>query len=368
MGIPSICRQFRRCSASWDEKAECGDATSSWLGEGLSEHMPLISIVVPMFNEAGNVEPMCQALRQMADATAGYEWEFVFVDDGSVDGTFNLLCDEHTRDSRIKIVQLSRNYGGAIADSAGLQFAAGDAAVVIAGDLQDHPREIPRLLEAWREGVDVVWAVRATRDDPPMDRFLSGLFAKLIRLVALPNFPKSGGGGFVLLSRVVISALDAFPERNRGVAALVLYSGFRQTQITYHRQRREIGKSKWSFRRKVRAAIDIIVSFSMLPLRIGSFAGMVCAALAFVFIIIMVINRLLYGAEVPGLTQLSVLVLFLGGLQLLMLGVLGEYLWRTLDDTRRRPLFLVQQIRGEFRPYTLPLPPVQSRDPPADRS
>ncbi len=322
--------------------------------------MTLISAVVPMFNEAGNVGPMCEALRQMVDTTTGYEWEFVFVDDGSVDTTYQLLCEEQARDRRIKIVQLSRNYGGAIADSAGLQFAAGDAAVIIAGDLQDHPREIPRLLEAWRGGgVDVVWAVRATRDDPPLDRFFSRLFARLIRLVALPNFPKTGSGGFVLLSRSVISALNAFPERNRGVSALVLYSGFRQTQITYHRQRREIGQSKWSFRRKVRMAVDIIVSFSMLPLRIGSITGVICAALAFILIAVQVVNRLLYGTEVPGLTQLSVLVLFLGGLQLLMLGVLGEYLWRTLDDTRRRPLFLVQQLRGEFPGYTPPLPPVQ---------
>jgi glycosyltransferase involved in cell wall biosynthesis len=329
--------------------------------------MKLISVVVPMLNEAGNVGPMCDALRQMADATSGYDWEFVFVDDGSVDDTFKLLCDEAACDDRVKIVQLSRNYGGAIADSAGLQFAGGDAVIVIAGDLQDHPREIPRLLETWGDGVfDVVWAVRATRDDPPMDRLLSSLFAKLIRLVALPNFPKSGSGGFVLLSRVVISALNAFPERNRGVAALVLYSGFRQTQVTYHRQKREIGTSKWSLRRKVRAAIDIIVSFSMLPLRIGSLAGMICAVLAFLFMVIMVINRLIFGTEVPGLTQLSVLVLFLGGLQLLMLGVLGEYLWRTLDDTRQRPLFLVQQLRGEFRPYTPPLPPMQSREHRAD--
>jgi len=312
-----------------------------------------------MFNEAGNVGPMCDALRRMADATAGYEWEFVFVDDGSADATYKLLCDEHERDRRIKIVQLSRNYGGAIADSAGLQFAAGDAAVVIAGDLQDHPREIPRLLEAWRTSeVEVVWAVRAARDDPPMDRFFSRLFAKLIRLIALPNFPKTGSGGFVLLSRVVISALNAFPERNRGVGALVLYSGFRQTQITYDRQRREVGQSKWSFRRKVRAAVDIIVSFSTLPLRIGSIAGVICSTLAFILIVIQVINRLIYGTEVPGLTQLSVLVLFLGGLQLLMLGVLGEYLWRTLDDTRRRPLFLVQKLHGEFLPYAPPLPPV----------
>jgi polyisoprenyl-phosphate glycosyltransferase len=193
-----------------------------------------------------------------------------------------------------------------------------------------------------------------------MDRLFSRLFAKLIRLVALPNFPESGNGGFVLLSRVVISALNAFPERNRGVGPLVLYSGFRQTRITYHRQKREIGRSKWSLRRKVRAAVDIIVSFSMLPLRIGSMAGLTCAIGAFIFMIVMIVNRLLYGTEVRGLVLLSVLVLFLGGLHLLMLGMLGEYLWRTLDDARRRPLFFVQRLHGKFRPYTPPLPPAHT--------
>jgi polyisoprenyl-phosphate glycosyltransferase len=319
--------------------------------------MPQISVIVPVFNEEGNVAPMCEALRELASTTSEYGWEFVFIDDGCVDNTFRLLCEQNEGDPRIKVVQLSRNYGSAIAASAGLQLASGDAAVVIAGDLQDHPREIPRLLEIWRQGFDVVWAVRATRDDPPMARFFSRLFARIIRRVALPSFPESGSGSFCLLSRVVISAFNAFPEHHRAFGTLVLHFGFRQAQISYHRLRREIGESKWSFRQKVKAAIDIVVSFSVLPLRIGSIAGIACAALAFLLIIIQSVNRVVYGAEVPGLTQLSVLVLLLGGLQLLMLGVLGEYLWRTLDDTRRRPLFLIQQLRGSFPSYTPPLPP-----------
>ncbi|HXZ03112.1 MAG TPA: glycosyltransferase family 2 protein [Stellaceae bacterium] len=323
-----------------------------------SDNSPLISVIVPVYNESGNVRPMCDALRQMADGTVGFAWEFLFVDDGSSDDTFALLCEANTVDPRVKIIQLSRNYGGAIADSAGLQFADGDAAVVIAGDLQDHPREIPRLLERWREGFHVVWAVRAARDDPAADRFFSRVFAATIRRIALPNFPASGSGGFCLLDRIVVDALNAFPERNRSITTLALFTGFRQTQIAYQRQRREVGRSKWSFQRKLRAAVDIIVSFSMLPIRIGSLVGIIIAALTFLFMAVQIINRILYGTLVPGLTQLSVLVLLLGGLQLMMLGVLGEYLWRTLDDARRRPLFLVQQLRGEFSAYRPPLPPL----------
>jgi dolichol-phosphate mannosyltransferase len=317
----------------------------------------LISVVIPVFNEGGNVGPMCEALAQMAESLAACDWEFLFVDDGSGDDTFARLCALQQRDPRIKIVQLSRNYGGAVADSAGLQFASGDAAVVIAGDLQDHPREIPRLVERWRAGFDIVWAVRETRDDPPLDRFLSRAFAALIRRMALPTFPASGTGGFCLLDRIAIDALNAFPERNRSIGTLALFTGFRQTQVQYQRGKREVGVSKWSLRRRLRMAMDIIVSFSMLPIRIGSLAGIVIAALTFVFIVVQVANRLLYGTPVPGLTQLSVIVLFLGGLQLTMLGVLGEYLWRALDDVRRRPLFLVQQLRGEFPSYAPPLPP-----------
>lgn len=322
----------------------------------------LISIVIPVFNEQANINPMCSALSDMAQTVADCDFEFLFVDDGSNDNTFILLCDVHAHDKRFKIIQLSRNYAGAIADSAGLQFAGGDAAVIIPGDLQDHPREIPRLIAKWREGFDAVWAVRAARDDTLLEQLLSRAFAITIRRIALRNYPASGTGGFCLLDRVVIDALNAFPERNRSVTSLALFAGFRQTQLPYHRAKRQAGRSKWSFRRKIKAAVDITVSFSMLPLRMASLAGISIALLTFLFAVVMVIRRVLYGAPVPGLTQLTVIVLFLGGVQLMMVGILGEYLWRTLDDSRRRPLFLVQRVRGDFTQYAPPLPPLMSWD------
>jgi len=318
---------------------------------------PMISVVVPVYNESDNVRPMCDALREMADPLADLEWEFLFVDDGSTDDTFARLAESSEVDPRIKIVQLSRNFGGAIADSAGLRFASGDAAVVIAGDLQDHPREIPRFIAKWREGYHAVWGVRASRDDPALDRLFSLMFAGIIRRIALPNYPPSGTGGFCLLDRLVIDALNGYDERDRSVVGLVMFSGFRQTQILYDREKRHTGHSKWSIERKLRAMVDIVVQFSMVPIRLVSLAGIAVAICAFLFMLLQIYERLAHGTRLPGTTLLSVLIAFFGGAQLAMLGVLGEYLWRTLEGSRRRPLFLVQQLQGRFPRYQPPLPP-----------
>jgi polyisoprenyl-phosphate glycosyltransferase len=317
----------------------------------------MISVVIPVYNESNNIGPMCAALREMAAPLSELEWEFLFVDDGSADNTFALLLAQSESDSRIKVVQLSRNFGGATSDSAGLQFASGDAAVVMAGDLQDHPREIPRFLEKWRQGFHVVWGVRASREDPAMDRLLSRCFAAIIRRIALPNYPPSGTGGFCLIDRLVINALNAYDERDRSVSGLVMFSGFRQTEVFYERQKRHTGISKWSVNRKFAMMINIIVQFSMFPIRLGSFAGIVIAAFAFLFMLAQIYNRLRFGTQVPGFILISVLLAFLGGVQLAMLGVLGEYLWRTLEGARRRPLFFVQRLHGRFQGYQPPLPP-----------
>jgi polyisoprenyl-phosphate glycosyltransferase len=317
----------------------------------------MISVVIPVYNESDNIEPMCTALREMAAPLSQFEWEFLFVDDGSTDQTFARLLTQSESDARVKIVQLSRNFGGAIADSAGLQFASGDAAVVMAGDLQDHPREVPRFLEKWREGFHVVWGVRASREDPTVDRLLSRLFASIIRRIALPNYPRSGTGGFCLIDRVVIDALNAYEERDRSISGLVMFSGFRQTRVMYDRYKRHSGVSKWSFSRKLGMMIHIIVQFSMFPIRAVSLTGIVTAGLAFLFLLLQILRRLIYGTEVPGFTLLSVLIVFFGGAQLAMLGVLGEYLWRTLESARRRPLFLVQRLQGCFLNFEPPLPP-----------
>ena len=317
-----------------------------------------ISIVISIFNEAKNLGPLYEALREATDPLSDLDWDFLFVDDGSKDDGFGILCRLAAQDSRVRIVQLARNFGGHVADSTGLQFARGDAAIVMAGDLQDPPREIPRFLEQWRAGGQVVWGVRATRDDPPLDRLFSRIFAEVVRRLALPNYPPTGTGGFCLIDRLVIDAFNAFPERNRSVTGILLFVGFAQTTITFDRQRRKSGVSKWSFVRRLTAAADVIISFSTVPIRIGSFTGLAIAVMAFFYMIVQIFDRLVFGTAVQGWTQLIVVILMLGGLQLAMLGVIGEYIWRTLDDVRRRPLSLIKRVVGDFYGYQPPLSPL----------
>ena len=308
----------------------------------------LCSVVISVYNESDNIQALHDALCSVADADSTLDWEFVFVEDGSTDNTFSHLAELSRIDPRVKVVRLSRNYGGHIADTAGLRFASGDFAVIMAGDLQDHPRDIPPFVAKWREGFHVVWGVRTTRQDRWIDRFFSSAFSALIRGIALPNYPKNGTGGFCLLDRKVIDSLNEFPERNRMVFGLILMSGFRQAQIEYKRLERHAGVSKWPTRRKIKLSVDAVVSFSSVPIRLTSMLGIAIAGLSFIYAAYLTIDTLLYGRAVEGWATIIVLMLGLGGLQLFVLGVLGEYLWRVADEVRRRPLFLVQETSGDF--------------------
>jgi dolichol-phosphate mannosyltransferase len=308
----------------------------------------MCSVVIPVYNERENVEAMYQALAALAKAEALIDWEFLFVEDGSTDDTFSKLVALQRTDPRVKVVRLSRNYGSHTGAAAGLQFVSGDAAVIMAGDMQDHPREIPRFLARWREGFHVVWGVRATRQDSKIDRLLADVFSALIRFVALPSYPRQGTGSFCLLDRKAIDALNAFPERNRMTFGLILLAGFRQAQIEYDRLERHAGVSKWSARRKIKHTIDTVVSFSSLPIRVTSATGLTIAGVSFIYAIYLAMDTMMYGRTPEGWTTIIVLILLLGGLQLLVLGMLGEYLWRVCDEVRQRPLFLVQETIGTF--------------------
>jgi len=308
----------------------------------------MCSVIIPVYNERENVRAMHQALVTVSEAEPSLGWEFLFVEDGSTDDTFAILSDINRNDPRVKVVRLSRNYGSHTGAAAGLHFASGDAAVIMAGDMQDHPREIARLLAKWREGFHVVWGVHASRQDSLPDRVLSAAFAMVIRRIALPQYPRRGIGSLCLLDRKVIDALNAFPERNRLTSGLILIAGFRQAQIEYHRLARHSGTSKWSMRRKIKLTIDTLVSFSSLPLRLTSAAGIAIAALSIGYAVYLAIGTLFYGRSVEGWTTTIVLILMLSGVQLCVLGILGEYLWRVCDEVRRRPLFLVQELVGSI--------------------
>ena len=311
---------------------------------------PRLSVVIPVLNESANVGPMHDALVETTRGAEWLDWEFVFVDDGSTDDMFEQLARMHASDPRVKVVRLSRNYGSHKGAAAGLRYASGDAAVIMAGDLQDHPREILRFLDHWRKGYHVVWGVRANRDDSPIDIALSRFFAFVIRRIALPTYPKEGTGSFCLIDRLVIDALNATPERNRLTSGLILDAGFRQITISYNREQRRSGKSKWSMRQKIRVLMDTVVSFSTTPIRLATIGGIMIALMGFAVAAYLTAYRLIHGAgAVEGWYSVIVLVLVLGGLQLVVVGMLGEYIWRALDDVRQRPMYRVQDLLGDLQ-------------------
>ena len=304
----------------------------------------LVSIVVPVLNEEMNIGPFYDQLAP-AMATWDVDIEIIFVDDGSTDTSFEVMCELRKKDPRVHALRFSRNFGSHAALSAGLQAARGAAAALISVDLQDDPALIGTFIDEWKKGSHVVWGVRATRDDPWAKTMFANAFYAVIRKIALPTYPPKGMD-FGLLDRKVVDAFNNFEEANRIVPTLIVWAGFKQVLIPYHRKGRNAGVSKWSFGARIKAAIDITVSFSYVPIRAMSYVGIFASLLGFAYGIFLIINRLVNGAGDAGWPSVMVSVLFLGGLQLTMLGVLGEYVWRTSEQVRRRPLFIVMDRIG----------------------
>jgi glycosyltransferase involved in cell wall biosynthesis len=307
---------------------------------------PLITIVVPVFNEHDNIRPFYEAVSVVIRSVPEYDWEFMFVDDGSRDGSFEVLSALRDRDHRVQALRFPRNFGSHVAIAAGIDYCRGDAAVVMAADLQDPPALIREFVERWRRGHDIVWGARTGRDDNPLRSYAIAMFYRLVRRFAIPTYPRGGTGSFCLISRPVIDAFRQCQERNRLTFGLVAWSGFRETSVPYHRPRRLIGSSSWTVRRMLKAAIDTFISFSSLPIRTISMLGLLVSALSFVFGVYVFINQVFFGTRVQGWTSVMLAVLVLGGVQLLMIGVLGEYLQRILDEARARPLYILERTLG----------------------
>jgi glycosyltransferase involved in cell wall biosynthesis len=312
------------------------------------KRQPFISVVVPVFNEEMNIAQFYNALTA-AFAGVDCRLEVIFVDDGSNDSTFLLLRELALRDSRVRALQFSRNFGSHAAITAGLHQARGDAAVIISVDLQDPPDLIRAFIDKWSEGFHVVWGVRASREDPWSKKLYARIFYGLIRKIALPHYPPEGMD-FGLIDRKVIQAFNGFHEANRLVTAMLVWAGFRQATIPYHRSARERGVSKWSIGKRVKSAIDVIVSFSYFPIRFISYLGILVSLLSFLYAAFLIFRRFVFGLGGAGWPSVMVTVLFLGGIQLIVLGVLGEYIWRTSDQVRSRPLYIVmEEVGGEER-------------------
>jgi glycosyltransferase involved in cell wall biosynthesis len=305
--------------------------------------------VVPVFNEAGSIEPFLARAKPVLDGL-GEAYEIVFVDDGSSDETLARLVAWRERDPAIKIVGLSRNFGKDIALTAGLDHACGAAVVAIDVDLQDPPEVIPDLVAKWREGHDVVYAKRMSRaGDTAAKRLSAAWFYRVHHALSDIDIP-SDTGDFRLMDRKVIDALGRVGERNRFMKGLFTWVGFRQAEVGYRREARAAGDSKWTYWRLWNFALDGITSFSTLPLRVWTYLGGAVSLLAFAYALFLIVRTLVHGVDTPGYASLMVVVLFLGGVNLLSLGVIGEYLGRTYTEVKNRPLYLVRESHGFDRP------------------
>lgn len=303
--------------------------------------MARVSIVTAFLNEDGNLPAFRERVRAVVD-TLGVDYDVVLVDDHSTDGSPAVAKAWADEDPRVQYIRLSRNCGSHAAYSAGLARCTGDCAVLLAADLQDPPEIVPELLANWRAGYDVVWASRRARPGESwLTRLLSGAYYCVMRRLALPEMPRQGAD-FLLLDRKVIDTYNAIPEKNTSFLAMILWLGFRQTFISYVKQPRYSGRSKWNFSKKIKLFLDSVVSFSYAPMRLMSMTGAIVSLVGFTYALVVILNAL-RGQPAPGWSSLMVVVLVLGGFQMLMLGALGEYLWRTFDECRGRPRYIVEE-------------------------
>jgi len=313
-----------------------------------------LSVVVPCFDEEAIIAQTHQRLRTVLAGLANIDWEIIYVDDGSRDRTLTLLREIQAEDDRVRVLSLSRNFGHQIAASAGLEAASGDVVLLIDADLQDPPELLPDMLQRWRDGVDVVYGVRAARaGESRFKRLSASLYYRLINRLSSTPIPIDTGD-FRLMDRRVVNAVLAMPERDRFLRGMVAWTGFRQEPIRYHREARSAGESKYPLRRMLRFAADGLLSFSLVPLRLAVYLGLLASVLALAGIAYALVLRMFTSIWVPGWTLLFIAVLFLGGVQLLFLGIIGEYLGRIYWEVKRRPLYLIKERLG------FPAPPPEN--------
>ena len=310
-----------------------------------------ISVIVPCFNEEAVLPKLFQRLGAVA-ATWNEDYEIICVDDGSRDGTWEILKAQNAKDPHWRCLCFARNFGHQTAVSAGLHFAGGDAAVVIDADLQDPPEEIARLLEKWHEGFEVVFATRKKRQDPPVKRMLAwGFYRLLQRLTPLPM--ARDAGDFCLLDKKVVAVMNALPERSRYLRGLRTWCGFRQTSVEFDRHERAAGVPQYTFKKSFKLAMDGLFSFSAAPLRLATYLGMWVSAFAFLGVMFTLAQKLFAVqfakiglAPGAGFPTIVISVLVLGGVQLICLGILGEYIGRIYEEVKGRPLWILRDSAG----------------------
>jgi len=310
---------------------------------------PILTILVPVKDEEESIARFVARVRRVLDGLAdpaAKSWEILFVDDGSNDATLAAIISANASEKRVCAVSLSRNFGKEAALSAGLDHARGDAVIPIDVDLQDPPEVIADMIKAWREGSDVVYGVRRNRESDSLPKRLTAdFYYRAHNWLSSDKIPEHAGD-FRLLDRKVVDVIRKMPERNRFMKGLFAWSGFKQAAVEYDRVEREVGSSKFRYWKLWTLALDGITSASTVPLRVWSYIGVLVALLSFLYAVFIMARTIISGVNVPGYASLMTAILFFGGLQLISLGVLGEYVGRILVETKQRPIYVVRETIG----------------------
>jgi dolichol-phosphate mannosyltransferase len=314
-------------------------------------NMKFFSVIVPCYNEEAVLPQMIKQLSAVTEKWST-NYEIICVDDGSRDKTWEILKEQNQKDPRWRCLSFARNFGHQVAVSAGLYHATGDAAIIIDADLQDPPEQISRLIEKWREGFQVVYAVRTKRDDNVLKQFFAWGFYRIMERLVPFNVP-TDAGDFCLLDRRVVEVINALPERNRYLRGLRAWSGFKQIGIEFERHARAAGAPQYTFKKSLKLAMDGVFSFSTVPLRLATWFGFAVSAIAFLGVLFTFCQKIfakqfaaLGLAPGPGFPTLVISILFLGGVQLICLGILGEYIGRIYDEVKGRPHWIIQDSAG----------------------
>jgi glycosyltransferase involved in cell wall biosynthesis len=301
---------------------------------------PALSIVVPLYNEEANVHALYERLRAVVESM-GVSYEFVFINDGSRDSTLALVHGLSQRDPHVRYIDLSRNFGHQIAVTAGLDHAAGEAVVIIDADLQDPPELIPELYEKLRSGYEVVYAKRLSRPGESAAKLMTAkLFYRMLAAITHVDIPVDTGD-FRIISRKVVEALKLMPEQSKFLRGQISWIGFRQTYVQYNRAQRAGGETGYTYSKMLRLAIDGITAFSDFPLKLASLSGFFVSGVAFLIMLYTLYSRFVSHNYQPGWASLMISVLFMGGVQLIAIGIIGEYIGRLSADVRQRPLYLI---------------------------
>lgn len=304
-----------------------------------------LSVVIPIYNEEETLPRLHQRLVEVLN-NIGMSYEIIFINDCSTDNSFNIMEEFNRLDKRIKILSFSRNFGHQAAITAGINFSKAKAVVVMDGDLQDPPEIIPKFVEKWKLGYEVVYGIRTKRKEPILKRALYKVYYRLLSKLSDIDIPLDSGD-FCLMDSKVVSLLNSIPERNRFVRGLRRWVGFKQVGLEYERAKRYKGSPKYTFLKLSKLGLDGIISFSGIPLRVAGFTGFIISSASVIYSVVILINRIINtSGQIPGWTSIVVGISFLGGIQLMVMGLLGEYIIRIFDEVKRRPLYVLNAAVG----------------------